>query len=38
MSRSNFYSILQIIKPEITKQNTRFREAVPAKIKFYRDI
>lgn len=33
MSRSNFYSILQIIEPEIKKQNTRFREAVPAKIR-----
>jgi len=33
MSRSNFYSILRIIEPEIVKQNTRFREAVPAKIR-----
>lgn len=33
MSRSNFYSILQIIEPEIEKQNTRFRESVPAKIR-----
>jgi len=33
MSRSNFYSILQIIDPEIVKQNTGFREAVPAKIR-----
>lgn len=32
MSRSNFCSILQIVEPEIVKQNTRFREAVPAKI------
>ncbi|XP_015377875.1 PREDICTED: uncharacterized protein LOC107172114 [Diuraphis noxia] len=33
MSQANFYSILKIIEPEIVKQNTRFREAVPAKIK-----
>lgn len=34
MSKSNFYSILQIIEPEIKKQNTRFKEAlVPAKIR-----
>lgn len=33
MSRSNFYSILQIIEPEIVKQNTNFVEAVPAKIR-----
>lgn len=33
MSRSNFYSILKIIEPEIEKQNTRFRESVPAKIR-----
>jgi len=33
MSRSNFYSILQIIEPKIEKQNTRFRESVPAKIR-----
>jgi len=33
ISRSNFYSILQIIELEIEKQNTRFREPVPAKIR-----
>ena len=33
MSRANFYSILKIIEPQIVKQNTRFREAVPTKIK-----
>lgn len=33
MSRTHFYSILKIIEPEIVKQNTSFREAVPAKIK-----
>lgn len=34
MSRTNFYYLLKKIEPEIEKQNTRFREAVPAKIKF----
>jgi len=34
MSRKNFYCLLKKIEPEIVKQNTRFREAVPAKIKF----
>lgn len=33
MFRANFYSTLKIIESEIVKQNTRFRQAVPAKIK-----
>jgi hypothetical protein len=34
MSKRNFYTILGIVEPMITKQNTRFRESVPAEMKF----
>jgi hypothetical protein len=33
MSKTNFYTLLGIVEPMITKQNTRFRESVPAEIK-----
>ena len=33
MSKSNFYTLLGIVEPMITKQNTRFRESVPAEMK-----
>lgn len=33
MSKRNFYTILGIVEPMITKQNTRFRESVPAEMK-----
>jgi len=33
MSKTNFFSLLKMIDPEIVKQNTKFREAVPPNIK-----
>lgn len=33
MSKTNFYTLLGIVEPMITKQNTRFRESVPAEMK-----
>jgi hypothetical protein len=33
MSKTNFYTLLGIVEPKITKQNTRFRESVPAEMK-----
>lgn len=33
MSRTNFYMLLQMVKPKIAKENTRFREAIPAEVK-----
>jgi hypothetical protein len=33
MSKTNFYKVLGIVEPMITKQNTRFRESVPAEMK-----
>ena len=33
MSKRNFYTILGIVEPMITKQNTRFRESVSAEMK-----
>jgi hypothetical protein len=33
MSKRNFYTILGIVEPMITKQNTLFRESVPAEMK-----
>jgi len=33
MSKKNFYSLLGIVEPMITKQNIRFRESVPAEMK-----
>jgi len=33
MSKMNFYTLLGIMKPKITKQNTHFRKSVPAEIK-----
>lgn len=33
MSKTNFFSLLKMIEPEIVKQNTKFREAVPPNIK-----
>jgi len=33
MSKTNFYTLLGIMEPIITKQNTRFRGSVPAEIK-----
>jgi hypothetical protein len=33
MSKRNFYTILGIVEPMITKQNTSFRESVPAEMK-----
>ena len=33
MSKTNFYTLLGIVKPMITKQNTHFRESVPAEMK-----
>jgi hypothetical protein len=32
MSKMNFYTLLGIVKPMITKQKTRFRESVPAEM------
>jgi hypothetical protein len=33
MSKTNFYTLLGIVEPMITKQNTHFRESVPAEMK-----
>jgi len=33
LSKRNFYTLLGIVEPMITKQNTRFRESVPAEMK-----
>jgi len=33
MSKTNFYTLLGIVEPMIAKQNTRFRESVPAEMK-----
>lgn len=33
MSKRNFYELLRMVELKITKQNTHFREAVPAEIK-----
>ena len=33
MSRTNFYMLLGMVEPKIEKQNTRFREAIPAEVK-----
>jgi hypothetical protein len=33
MSKTNFYTLLRIVEPMITKQNTGFRESVPAEMK-----
>lgn len=33
MSRANFDRLLQIIEPDITTQDTNFREAIPANVK-----
>jgi hypothetical protein len=33
VSRTNFYTLLGMVEPVITRQNTRFRESVPAEIK-----
>jgi len=33
MSKTNFYTLLRIVEPMITKQNTRFRGSVPAEMK-----
>jgi hypothetical protein len=32
MSKTNFYMLLGIVEPMVTKQNTRFRESVPAEM------
>jgi hypothetical protein len=32
MSKTNYYMLLGIVEPMTTKQNTRFRESVPAEI------
>ena len=32
-SKTNLYMLLGIVEPMITKQNTRFRESVPAEMK-----
>ena len=33
MSKTYFYKLLGIVEPMITKQNTHFRESVPAEMK-----
>jgi hypothetical protein len=33
MSKTNFYTLLGIVEPMITKQNTHLRESVPAEMK-----
>ena len=33
MSKTNFYTLLGTVEPMITRQNTRFRESVPAEMK-----
>ena len=33
MSKTNFYTLLGIVEPMITKRNTRFRESVLAEMK-----
>jgi hypothetical protein len=33
MSKTNFYMLLGIVEPIITKQNTHFRESVPTEMK-----
>lgn len=38
MSKINFYSLLKIIEPVITKQNTKFSEAIPAKLRLAKTL
>jgi hypothetical protein len=33
VSRTNFYTLLGMVEPIITRQNTRFKESVPAEMK-----
>jgi hypothetical protein len=33
MSKTNFYTLLGMVEPVITRQNTRFIEPVPAEVK-----
>jgi hypothetical protein len=33
VSRTNFYTLLGMVEPIITRRNTRFRESVPAEMK-----
>lgn len=33
MSRTNRYMLFQMVKPKIVKENTHFREAIPAEVK-----